>query len=245
MIIKGIWLSVCTGWDFHGNHTSNRMTIDTGNSELVSQKPCPIVMKHYQCVKDKINKILMAKVIWWNQWSWSAPIIVVPKGNRGKCLVTDYCALNKVTRPTPKVEDIFSQLNRAEYFSMLDLWAGYHHIPLDKLSIAKTAFTSPFRKYKYINVPFVLTQAPAYFQELMTGVLKDFTFAIVYLDDIVMFSRTAEEHLSHIKQVFEKLRNTHLSMKLSKCHFFTKEIQYIRHIFSTKGIRPLPSKTKK
>ena len=77
----------------------------------------------------------------------------------------------------------------------------------------------------------------------MTGVLKVFMFAITYLDDIIIFSRTAEEHLSHIRQVFEKLRNAHLSMKLSKCHFFTKEIQYFRHILSTKGIRPLPSKT--
>ena len=87
-------------------------------------------------------------------------------------------------------------------------------------------------------------QAPAYFQELMTGVLKDFSFTITYLDDIIIFSRMAEEYLSHIKQVVEKLRNAHLSMKLSKCHFFTKEIQYLGHILSTKGFRLLPSKTK-
>ena len=86
-------------------------------------------------------------------------------------------------------------------------------------------------------------QAPAYFQDLMTGVLRDFTFAITYLDDIIIFSRVTEEHLNHIKQVFEKLRNTHLSKKLNKCHFFTKEIQYLGHIISTKGIRPLTSKT--
>ena len=77
----------------------------------------------------------------------------------------------------------------------------------------------------------------------MTGVVKDFMFTIAYLDDIIILSRTAEEHLSHIKQVFEKLRNAHLSMKLSKCHFFTKEIQYLRHILSTTEIRHLPSKT--
>ena len=77
----------------------------------------------------------------------------------------------------------------------------------------------------------------------MTGILKDFNFAIAYLDDIIIFSRTVEEHFDHIKQVFEKLRSAHLSMKLSKCHFFTKEIQYLGHTLSTKGIRPLPSKT--
>ena len=144
----------------------------------------------------------------------------------------------------PKGEDIISQLNGTKYFSTLYLQAGFHHIPLDESSIPKTTFTSLFGKYVYIKVPFGLMQAPAYFQELMTGVLKDFSFAIAYLDDFIIFSRTAEEHLSHIKQVFEKLRNAHLLMKLSECHFFTKEIQYLGHILSTNGIRPLPSETK-
>ena len=104
------------------------------------------------------------------------------------------------------------------------------------------AFNSPFGKYEYIKVPLGLAQAPAYFQDLMTGILKDFNFAIAYLDDIIIFSRTAEEHLSHIKQVFGKLQAVKLSMKLSKCHFFSKEIQYLGHILSKKSIQPLPSK---
>ena len=90
-------------------------------------------------------------------------------------------------------------------FSTLDLRAGYHHIPLDNFSIPKTAFNSPFGKYQYVKVPFGLAQAPAYFQELMTGILKEFNFAIAYLDDIIIFSRTAEEYLSHIRKVFKKL----------------------------------------
>ena len=143
----------------------------------------------------------------------------------------------------PNVEDIFSKLNGAKYFSTLDLQAGYHHIPLDKSSMPKLAFNSPFGKYEYIDVPFGLTQAPAYFQELTTGILKDFNFAIAYLDHIIIFSTTTEEHLSHIKQVFEKLCTAKLSMKFSKCHFFMKEIQYLGHILSTKGIQPLPLKT--
>ena len=77
----------------------------------------------------------------------------------------------------------------------------------------------------------------------MTGILKDLNFRIAYLDDIIIFSRTVKEHLNCIKQVFKKLRKAHLSMKLSKCHFYTKEIQYLGHIISTKGIRPLPSTT--
>ena len=223
------------------------MTIDTGTSNPISQKPYPIAMKHYQWVKDEIEKLLAAKVICSSRSSWSAPIIVVPKGDGGKCLVIDYRALNKVTRkftwPMPKVEDIFSKLNGATYFTTLDLWAGYHHIPLDKPSIPKTAFNSPFGKYEYIKVPFGLAQAPAYFQELMTGILKDFNFAIAYLDDIIIFSKTPQEHLSHIRKVFKKLKSANLSMKKSKCNFFSKEIQYLGHILSATGIRPLPSKT--
>ena len=143
----------------------------------------------------------------------------------------------------PKVEDIFSKLIRATYFTTLDLHAGYHHIPLDRSSIPKTEFSLPFGKYEYVKVPFGLVQASAYFQELMTGILKDFPFAIAYLDDIIIFSKTPQEHLSHICMVFEKLKSANLSMKKSKCSFFSKEIQYLDHILSATGIQPLPSTT--
>ena len=143
----------------------------------------------------------------------------------------------------PKVKGIFSKLNGSKYFTTLDLRAGYHHIPLDKSSIPKTAFNSPFGKYEYIKVPFGLAQASAYFQELKTSILKDFNFAIAYLDNIMIFSKTLEGHLSHMRMVFEKLHSAKLSMKLSKCHFFSKEIQYLGHILSTKGIQLLLSKT--
>ena len=104
-------------------------------------------------------------------------------------------------------------------------------------------FNSPFGKYEYVKVPFGLAQAPAYFQELMTGILKDFNFAIAYLDDIIIFSKTPQEHLSHIRKVFKKLRSAKLSMDMSKCNFFSNEIQYLGHILSATGIQPLPSKT--
>ena len=222
------------------------MIIDTGNSDPVSQKPYPIAMKHYQLVKEEIEKLLTAKVICSSRSSWSAPIIIVPKGDGGKCLVINYRALNKVTRkftwPMPKVEDIFSKLNGATYFTMLDLRAGYHHIPLDKPSIPKTAFNLPFGKYDSVKVPFGLAREPAYFQELMTGILKDFNFAIAYLDDIIIFSKTLQEHLSHIRKVFEKLWSAKLAMKMSECNFFSKEIQYLGHILSATDIWPQPSK---
>ena len=101
------------------------MTVDTGASNPISQKPYPIAMKHYQWVKEEIEKLLAAKVLHSSRSSWSPPIIVVPKGDGGKFLVIDYRALNKVTRkftwPMPKVEVIFSKLNGATYFTTLDL----------------------------------------------------------------------------------------------------------------------------
>ena len=167
-----------------------QMSIDTGDSDPVSQKPYPIAMKHYQWVKEEIDKLLEAGVIRNSHSSWSVPIIVVPKGDGGKRLVIDYRAFNKVMRkfvwPMSKVEDIFSQLNGAEYFSTLDLRARYHHIGLTTDSIPKTAFTSPFGKYEYVKVPFRLAQVPAYFQEIMTGVPKDLPFAMAYLEDIII-----------------------------------------------------------
>ena len=186
------------------------MMKDTGTFDPVSHKPYPIAMKHYQWVKDETEKLLAAKLICNSRSSWLAPIIVVPKGDGGKCLVIDYRALNKVTRtftwPMPKVKDIFSKLNGTTYFTILDHWACYHHIPLDKPSIPKTAFNSHFGKYEYIKVPFGLAQAPAYFQELMTGILKDFNFTIAYVDDIIIFSKPLR-NTSHTSEWSSKNSN--------------------------------------
>ena len=191
-----------------GTTALTSMMTDMGNSDPVSQKPYPIAMKIYQWVKEEIEKLLTAKVICSSRSGSSAPIIIVPKGDGGKHLVIDYRTLNKVTRkftwPMTKVEDIFLKLNGATYFTTLDLRAGYHHILLDKPSILKIAFNSPFGKYEYVKVPFGLAQSPAYFQQLKTGILKDFNFVIAYLDDIIIFSKTLQEHLSHIrKSIYE------------------------------------------
>ena len=203
-------------------------------------------MKYYHWVKEEIGKLLATKVTCTRHSSWSAPIIVVPKDNGGKCLVIDYRALNKVTRkftwPMPKVEDIFSKLNGATYFTTLDFWAGYHHIPVDTPSIPKTAFTSPFGKFECVKVLFGLAQAPAYYQELMTGIPKDFPLAIAYLDDIIIFSKTPQEHLSHICMVFWKTQVSKPLYEENKCSFFFKEIQYLGHILSATSIWPLPAK---
>ena len=136
------------------------MTIDTGDHPPIAKKPYTLALKHYDWVKEEINKLLEAGVIRESHSSWSAPIVVVPKGDGGKRLCVDYRALNKITRtyvwPMPRVEDIFAKLGKAKFYTTLDLRSGYHHIALDKDTIKKTAFVSPLGKYEYLKVPFGL-----------------------------------------------------------------------------------------
>ena len=145
------------------------MTTDTGDHPPIVKKPYTLALKHYDWVKEEIDKLLEAGVIRESHSSWSVPTVVVPKGDGGERLCVDYRALYKITRtyvwPMPSVEDKFTKLGKAKFYTTLDLRSGYHHIDLDKDSIKKTAFVAPFGKYEYLKVPFGLAQAPAYFQK--------------------------------------------------------------------------------
>ena len=140
--------------------------------------------------------------------------------------------------PLPKIDEMYGRLKGAKYFTTLDLRIG-----LSEGSKAKTAFITPFGKYQFEVVPFGLAQAPAYFQQLISMVLQDCSeFVMVYLDDIIIFSRNEHEHLKHIQIIFQKLIDTGLKLKESKCDFFKKEIHYLGHLISSEGIHPLPEK---
>ena len=137
---------------------------------------------------------------------------------------------------------MYVKLKGTKVFSTIDIRSGYHHITLGKSSRAKTAFVTPFGKYKFLMVPFGLAQAPAYFQLLMNKVLHGLDFAMTYLDDIIIFSKNKLQDLEHLETVFSHLREARLKMKHSKCDFFKKEIHYLGHLISTEGISPLPNK---
>ena len=224
------------------------MSIDTGDHPPVAKRPYTLALKHHDWVKAEIDKLLEAGVIRESDSSWSAPIVVVPKGDGGKRLCIDFRALNSITRtfiwPMPRVEDILAKLGKAKYFTTLDLRSGYHHIALDKQSIKKTAFCTPFGKYEYLKVPFGLAQAPSYFQKLMNKVLKGLNFAFAYLDDIIIFSNTAEEHLNHIQVVIDRLKAAQLKLKKSKCSFFKRELYYLGHLLTIEGVKPQIEKVK-
>ena len=123
--------------------------------------------------------------------------------------------------PLPKIDEMYGSLHGAKIFTTLDLHSGYYHIALDNESNAKTAFITPFGKYEFNAGPFGLAQAPAYFQQLISIVLQDCSeFAMVYLDDIIIFSRNEQEHLKHIEIFFKNLKEAGLKLKEFKCNFF-------------------------
>ena len=224
------------------------MSIDTGDHPPIAKKPYTLAIKHHEWVKEEIDKLLEAGVIRESHSSWSAPIVVVPKGDGGKRMCVDYRALNAISRtyiwPMPRIDDILAKLGKAKFFTTLDLRSGYHHIALDKDAIKKTAFVTPFGKYEYLKVPFGLAQAPSYFQNLMNKVLNGLNFTLAYLDDIIIFSETAEQHLKQIQIVLNRLRQAKLKLKKSKCVFFKKELHYLGHLLTTDGVKPLLDKIK-
>ena len=150
---------------------------------------------------------------------------------------------NLTLHPLPKIDELYAKLGGAKIFSALDLTSGYYHIELGSTSRAKMAFVTPFGKWEFNMVPFGLAQAPAYFQALILEVLKGLShFAIVYLDDVIIFSQTEEEHLKHLEIIFGRLKEAGLKLKRSKCSFMKLHIEYLGHLISEKGIEPIPDK---
>ena len=145
--------------------------------------------------------------------------------------------------PLPKIDELYTKLQGYKVFSTLDLRSGYYHIGLSDSAKPKTAFVvSGMGKFEFNRVPLGLAQVPAYFQRLINEVLTDCNFAMGYLDDIIIFSKTEEEHLQHLEEIFERLRKAGLKLKLQKCSFFKRHMQYLGHLISDEGIQPLLEK---
>ena len=150
---------------------------------------------------------------------------------------------NLTLHPLPNIDQLYTQLRGAKVFTTLDLRSGYYDIKLGKDLQAKMAFMTPFGKYEFSMVPFGLAQAPAYFQALINKVLKGLhKIAVAYLDDIIIFSKSEEEHLEHLGIIFQRLKEASLKLKRSKCDFMKTQIQYLRHLILSSGIQPLPEK---
>ena len=242
-----------------------QMDIATGDSPLVCQRPHILPLKHAEWVKCELNILEAAGIIVHSVSPWASPTVVVPKRSapgkppkRRMCV--DYQALNKLLPPVkkahsnakgvlslvplPKIDEIYAKLKDSKVFSTLDMRSGYHHVEMTWEARPKTAFTLPANlgKWEFLRCPFGLAQAPAYFQRLINEVLAPFDFTFGYLDDILIYSSDVATHLKHLEHFFERLREVNLKLKMEKCSFLKKHIQYLGHIVSGDGIRPVPEK---
>ncbi|WVZ49538.1 hypothetical protein U9M48_000886 [Paspalum notatum var. saurae] len=216
----------------------------------------PIAMRQYRMapieheeVKKNIDELLAKGYIRPSSSPWAFPVLLVEKKDTDvKRMCVDYRALNKVTiknkYPLPRIDDLFDQLQGACDFSKIDLRSGYHQLKIRPSDIPKTAFTIKYGLYEYTVMSFGLTNAPAYFMQLMNSVFMDYfdKFVVVFIDDILIYSRTEAEHEEHLRLVLQRLREHKLYAKFSKCEFLIDEVRFLGHVVSKGGIAVDPSK---
>ena len=160
----------------------------------------------------------------------------------------DFRKLNEVTErpvfPIPNVEEILDSLGEAKYFSTIDLGNAYYQVELEETSKLKTAFSTRTQQYCFNRMPFGIAAAPATFQRLMNKVLGDLNWkiAIVYLDDIIIYSKDKTKHYEHLKIIFDKIRASGLKIKLDKCKFLKQEVKFLGHILPKDGLMTDPEK---
>lgn len=204
---------------------------------------------HKEEVQRQINDMLEKGIIRPSSSPWSSPIWVVPKKIDASLkqkwrVVCDFRKINEKSvddrYPIPNITDILDKLGRAQYFSTLDLASGFHQIEMEENSIEKTAFTVNNGHYEYLRMPFGLKNAPSTFQRVMDEVLKDLQnkICMVYMDDIIIFSTSLQEHIQNLKMVFIKLREANLKIQLDKCEFLRKEVEFLGHVVTPEGIKP-------
>ena len=234
---------------------------DLGRTNLVQHRinlhdPVPFKEKHrripphlYDEVRQHIQDMLDAKVIRPSQSPFASPVVLVRKKDGKLRFCIDYRRLNSKTikdsYPLPRIDETLDLLSGAKYFSSLDLKAGYWQVEVAEIDKPKTAFTAgPLGFYEFNVLPFGLSNSPATFQRLMQASLGKLHLnqCLLYLDDIIIYSETFEEHLQNLERVFSKLKEANLKLKPSKCFFLYKEVKYLGHLVSQEGIKPDPDK---
>jgi len=189
-----------------------------------------------QIIADQINKMLKLNVISPSHSAWASPVVIVPKKNGKARFCVDYRRLNNITKkngyPLPRMRDCLDSLGDAQVFTSLDCTAGYWQVPLRKEDQEKTAFTTHCDIYHRLSMPFGLTNAPATFQRALDIILSGLKWQIcfVYLDDVIIFSANAEQHVKDVDKVLHRLRKAGVIHNLEKCTWFSDEIEYLGHI---------------
>ena len=199
-----------------------------------------------QVIEDNLKEMTDQGIISPSQSPWAAPVILAPKKDGSLRFCIDYRKLNTMTvrdaYPIPRIDDTLDSLQEAKFVSTLDLRSGYWQVEMDKNSRDKTAFVTHKGLFQFNVMPFGLTNAPATFQRLMDIVLAGLKWqcCLVYIDDVVIYSPTFEQHLVDLKNVFEALKTANLTLKASKCQFCRPEMRYLGHIITQQGIKPDP-----
>src|SRR3954470_15294793 len=201
-----------------------------------------------EVLKNTIRELLEKGYIRPSKSPYGAPILFVQKKDGTLRLCIDYRALNKLTiknrYPLPRIDEMLDRVTGAKVFSKFDLASGYYQIRIADEDIPKTAFNTRYGHYEFLVMPFGLTNAPATFQTLMNDIFRDKLdqYVLVYLDDILIYSKDKAEHLTHLEQVCQVLREHKLYCKPKKCEFFKDAVEYLGHVISNKGIQVDPRK---
>ena len=197
--------------------------------------------------REQIEEMMEQDVIRPSTSPWASPVVMVKKKDGTMRFCVDYRKLNAVTEkdamPLPRIDDTLESLNGARYFSTLDLKSGYWQVPIREEDKKKTAFcTSSGRLYEFNRLPFRLCNAPATFSRLMDHVLTGLSWEIClyYLDDIIVFSASWEDHLQRLEQVFERLMEAGLTLGASKCKLAARKVEFLGHVVSEEGLQPNP-----
>ena len=225
-------------------------TIDTGDCRPINQVPYHASNGERGIIEEQISEMLRNKVISYSKSPWASCVVLVKKKDGTIRFCVDYRRLNKITKkdvyPLPRIDDCLNALGRAKYFSTFDLASGYWQIPMNKQDKEKTAFVSHCGLFEFNVMPFGLCNAPATFQRFMDKCFAGLKWSscLIYLDDIIVFSSTFEEHLRDLENVFKRLEEAGLTLKPSKCYICQKKLIYLGHEISAEGIGPDPNKVK-
>ena len=216
----------------------------------ISRRAYRMPPKELAELKTQLQELIDKGFIQPSSSPWGCPAIFVKKKDETLRLCVDYRPLNEVTiknkYPLPRIDLLFDQLAGAKVFSKIDLRSGYHQIKIKPEDIPKTAFTTRYGLYEYLVMSFGLTNAPAHFMYLMNSVFMPELdkFVVVFIDDILVYSKSKEEHAEHLRIVLTRLREHQLYAKFSKCEFWLKEVQFLGHVLSAEGVSVDPSKVK-
>ena len=200
-----------------------------------------------QIIEQNIQEMKEQGIIEPSKSPWASPVVLAPKKDGSIRFCVDYRKLNSMTTrdayPIPRIDDTLDALQEAKFISTLDLRSGYWQVEMDKESKEKTAFITHKGLYEFNVMPYGLTNAPATFQRLMDIVLAGLKWqcCLVYIDDVIIYSPTFEQHLIDLEKVFQTLKEANLTLKASKCCFCRREMKYLGHVITQEGVKPDPT----